>query len=165
MMLKTMSGAILGAAALLVPGAAFAQTALPENPPPSQDAGWHNRQSLAIASLKASDGWQPLPGNGRWRRVKGDGSGRHPLVTDTVRINYVGSFIDGVVFDKSDEPAEFPLNKLIKGWQLAVPMAGVGDTIEIALPADLAYGAKGKSIIPANATLLFTIELVGIVKP
>jgi FKBP-type peptidyl-prolyl cis-trans isomerase len=161
MMIRTM----LCALALMVPGAAFAQTELPENPPPSQDSGWHNRQSLAIASLKASDGWQPLPGNGRWRRVKGDGSGPHPKVTDTVRINYIGSFIDGVVFDKSDAPVEFPLGKLIKGWQLAVPMAGVGDTIEIALPADLAYGAKGKSIIPANATLLFTIEVLGIVAP
>ena len=154
----------IGALALLVPGVAFAQTELPENPPPSQDAAWHNRQMAALSSLKASDGWQPLPGNGRWRRVKGDGSGAHPAVTDTVRINYSGSFIDGMVFDKSDAPVEFPLNKLIKGWQLAVPMAGVGDTIEIALPADLAYGAKGKSIIPANATLFFTIELLGIVE-
>ena len=133
-------------------------------PPASQDAAWHNRQSLAIAQLKASDGWQPLPGNGRWRRVKGDGSGAHPTVNDTVRINYSGSFIDGAVFDKSDAPVEFPLTRLIKGWQIAVPMAGVGDTIEIALPSDLAYGPNGKGPIPGNATLFFTIEVLGIVK-
>jgi FKBP-type peptidyl-prolyl cis-trans isomerase FkpA len=133
-------------------------------PPASQDAAWHNRQSAAISSLKASDGWQPLPGNGRWRRAKGDGSGAHPAVTDTVRINYVGSFVGGEVFDKSEAPVEFPLQRLIKGWQLAVPMAGVGDTIEIALSSDLAYGPKGKGPIPGNATLFFTIELLGIVR-
>lgn len=154
---------VLGALALAFPiGWMVTQQ---DAPPASQDTAWHNKQSLAIAQLKASDGWQPLAGGGRWRRVKGDGSGAHPAVTDTVRLNYSGSFIDGSVFDKSDEPVEFPLNKLIKGWQIAVPMAGVGDTIEIALPSDLAYGPKGKGPIPGNATLLFTIEVLGIVKP
>jgi FKBP-type peptidyl-prolyl cis-trans isomerase len=153
---------LLGALALALPTGWMLMRQ--DAPPASQDAAWHNKQMLAIAQLKASDGWRPLPGGGRWRRTKGDGSGAHPLVTDTVRINYVGSFVGGEVFDKSDEPAEFPLNKLIKGWQIAVPLAGVGDTIEIALPSDLAYGPKGKSIIPANATLFFTIEILGIVK-
>ena len=155
---------LLAAAALLAPVAAFAQDA-PETVVTPQDSAWHNRQSAAIAALKASDGWQVLPGNGRWRRVAGDGSGRHPTVADTVRINYRGTFIDGTQFDASDAPVEFPLGRLIKGWQLAVPMAGVGDTIEIALPADLAYGPKGKYTIPGNATLMFRIELLAIVAP
>lgn len=153
---------LMGAAALAVSGAAMAQDAPPAS---AQDTAWHNRQMLALAALKQSDGWRPLEGNIRWRRMSGDGSGAHPAVTDTVRINYAGTFIDGTEFDSSwtrGEPATFPLNRLIKGWQVAVPKAGVGDTIEIAIPADMAYGPIGKGPIPGDATLFFKIELLGI---
>jgi FKBP-type peptidyl-prolyl cis-trans isomerase len=153
----------LVAFAAIVPTAALAQDE-PDAVTP-QDAAWHNRQQLAISSLKAADGWAPLPGNGRWRRVKGDGSGRRPVVTDTVTLHYAGTLIDGTEFDSSfkrGEPATFPLNRLVKGWQVAVPMAGVGDTIEIAIPADMAYGPAGRGPIPGNATLLFTIQLIDI---
>jgi FKBP-type peptidyl-prolyl cis-trans isomerase FkpA len=131
----------------------------------SQDAAWHNRQSLALAQLKASDGWQSLPGGLRWRRIKGDGTGKHPAVQDVVTIHYAGSLVDGTEFDSSygrGEPATFPLGALIPAWQMAVPMMGVGDTIEIASPSDLAYGPAGKGPIPGGATLLFKIELLGI---
>jgi FKBP-type peptidyl-prolyl cis-trans isomerase FkpA len=132
---------------------------------PSQDSAWHNRQMLALAQLKASDGWQSLPGNLRWRRIKGDGRGKHPTVQDVVKIHYAGTLIDGTEFDSSwarGEPASFPLGALIPAWQLAVPVMGVGDTIEIASPSDLAYGPIGKGPIPGGATLLFKIELLGI---
>jgi FKBP-type peptidyl-prolyl cis-trans isomerase len=129
-----------------------------------QDAAWHNRQVLAVVGLKAADGWSILPGDVRWRRTAGNGSGKHPAVSDTVKIHYTGKFIDGTTFDTSvgGEPAVFPLGRLIKAWQLAVPMAGVGDTIEIAVPADMAYGPVGRGPIPGNATLIFTIQLLGI---
>jgi FKBP-type peptidyl-prolyl cis-trans isomerase len=136
-----------------------------DRPAPSQDSAWLNKQMLAIASLKPADGWQPLPGGGRWRRIAGPGTGKHPTAADTVTINYEGKLIDGTKFDSSwdrGEPATFPLDALIEGWQIAVPKAGVGDTIEIALPADLAYGPEGKGEIPGGATLMFKIELLGI---
>jgi FKBP-type peptidyl-prolyl cis-trans isomerase FkpA len=132
---------------------------------PQQDAGWFNRQQLALAELKAADGWRPLEGGLMWRRVKGDGTGAHPAVTDVVRLHYAGKLVDGTEFDSSygrGEPATFPLNRLIPAWQIAVPQMGVGDTIEIAAPAALAYGPEGKGPIPGGATLLFTIELLGI---
>jgi FKBP-type peptidyl-prolyl cis-trans isomerase len=132
---------------------------------PSQDAAWHNQQMLALATLKPSDGWQSLPGGLRWRRIKGDGSGKHPSVQDIVKIHYAGTLIDGTEFDSSytrGEPASFPLAALIPAWQMAVPQMGVGDTIEIASPSDLAYGPVGKGPIPGGATLLFKIELLGI---
>jgi FKBP-type peptidyl-prolyl cis-trans isomerase len=59
-------------------------------------------------------------------------------------------------------PEAFPLNRLVKAWQMAIPEMGVGDTIEIAAPADLAYGPRGKGPIPGGATLLFTVQLLGI---
>jgi len=132
---------------------------------PAQDAGWFNRQQLAIASLKAADGWRPLQGGLMWRRIKGDGRGPHPAVTDTVRLHYAGTLVDGTEFDSSyarGEPAVFPLDRLIPAWQIAVPQMGVGDTIEIAAPSTLAYGPTGKGPIPGGATLMFRIELLGI---
>lgn len=133
---------------------------------PSQDAAWHNRQSLALAERQASDGWGYLEGGVLWRRVEGDGIGPRPTVDDTVTLHYVGTLVDGTEFDSSvrrGQPATFPLRGLIRAWQLAVPMMAVGDTIEIAVPADMAYGPIGRGPIPGNATLLFRIELLEIV--
>jgi FKBP-type peptidyl-prolyl cis-trans isomerase FkpA len=154
----------LAAVALLgTSGVAMAQ----DDPAPAvtpQDSAWHNRQMLAVVGLKAADGWIALPGNMRMRRTVGNGSGKHPTVADTVKIHYTGKFIDGTIFDTSvgGEPAVFPLGRLIKAWQLALPMVGVGDTIEIAVPADMAYGPVGRGPIPGDATLMFTIQLLGI---
>lgn len=153
-------------AALALAGSSSAAMAQDEPAPAvtPQDSAWHNRQVLAVVGLKAADGWSILPGDVRWRRIAGDGSGKHPAVSDTVKIHYTGKFIDGSTFDTSvgGEPAVFPLGRLIKAWQLAVPMAGVGDTIEIAVPADMAYGPVGRGPIPGDATLMFTIQLLGI---
>ncbi len=131
-----------------------------------QDAAWLNKQQAALAALKAEDGWQWMEGGLMWRRVKGDGTGEHPTVRDTVRIHYRGTLTDGTEFDSSyasGRPATFPLRGLIPAWQMAVPQAGVGDTIEIAVPADMGYGPRGAGPIPGGATLFFTIELLGIV--
>ena len=93
------------------------------------------------------------------------GSGASPKKTDSVTVHYKGTLIDGTEFDSSyrrNEPATFPLRGLIRAWQLAVPMMGIGDTIEIAAPATLAYGPVGRGPIPGGATLLFRIELLDI---
>ncbi len=149
------------AAALLVaPAALTAQDA-----PPSHDEAWHNRQQAALAALQPSDGWQVLPGGLKWRRIAGDGSGPRPTVEDTVTVHYAGTFLDGTGFDSSydrGEPASFPLGRLVKAWQLAIPQMGVGDTIELYAPADLAYGPQGRGPVPGNATLIFKVELIGI---
>ncbi len=132
---------------------------------PSQDAAWHNAQQLALASRQASDGWHWMDGGLLWRRVSGDGSGERPTINDTVTLHYAGTLVDGTEFDSSysrNEPATFPLRALIRAWQMAVPHMAVGDTIEIAAPAMLAYGPVGRGPIPGGATLLFKIELLGI---
>ncbi|WP_338446862.1 FKBP-type peptidyl-prolyl cis-trans isomerase [Pelagerythrobacter marensis] len=158
--------AALAAAAMAV--ALFALVpALAQDPAPdrSRDTAWHNEQQAALARLKPEDGWRTLEGGLRIRRVKGDGIGPRPTVEDRVTIHYAGTLTDGTTFDSSwdrGEPASFPLARLIPAWQMAVPQMAVGDTIEIAVPADLAYGAGGKRSIPGNATLLFTIELIAI---
>ena len=132
---------------------------------PAQDAAYQNAQQAALASRQASDGWQSMPGGLLWRRVAGDGSGQHPTAQDTVRVHYEGTFIDGTKFDSSydrGQPISFPLTGVIPAWTMAVPMMGIGDTIEIASPSTLAYGPAGRGPIPGGATLLFKIELLGI---
>lgn len=156
---SAMLAAVLIAA---VPASASAQetAAVPE-----RGAAWYNAQFLALAT-RAAEGWYALPGGALWRRVKGDGTGAHPTPADTVRVHYEGTLVDGTKFDSSfdrGQPATFPLRGLIPAWTLAIPQAGVGDTIEIAAPADLAYGQRGVGPIPAGATLLFKVELLEVV--
>jgi len=150
---------LLGASALA--SSANAQQA-PEDV--SQSSAWHNAQQAALAQ-RAAEGWYALEGGLLWRRVAGDGTGARPTARDTVTVHYAGTFVDGRGFDSSydrGEPATFPLAGLVRAWQLAIPQMGVGDTIEIAAPATLAYGPVGRGPIPGGATLLFTIELLAI---
>ena len=154
----------LALAFLLLPAVAGAQDA-PADTAPVYDEAWHNRQQAALSALLPADGWQVLPGGLKWRRIAGDGNGPRPTLADTVTVHYAGTFIDGTGFDSSyerGEPATFPLGRLVKAWQLAIPEMGVGDTIELYAPADLAYGPQGKGPIPGNATLIFKVELIAI---
>lgn len=147
-------------------GNTFASAPEPDAPKDlSQDATFQNQQMLALAKLRWQDGWRILPGGIRIRPISGDGSGQHPTTSDVIRLNYEGRLADGTVFDSSfarGEPEVFPLNRLVRGWQMAVPQMGVGDTAEIAIPAEYAYGPRGKGPIPGGATLFFKIELLGI---
>jgi len=96
------------------------------------------------------------------------GNGPSPKVTDKVKVHYAGRLLDGKEFDSSikrGEPAEFPLNGVIKGWTEVLQLMKVGDKWEVYVPSDLGYGDQGsQGVIPPGATLIFTIELLGIVK-
>jgi FKBP-type peptidyl-prolyl cis-trans isomerase FkpA len=152
------------AALAALPGAAALAQAGPAAP--VHDADWHNAQMLYLLNLKAADGWHQTGTGLRYRRIREGAAGApHPTPTDTVTIHYAGRFIDGTEFDSSiarGEPATFPLPRLIQGWQEGVPLMAVGETFEFAIPYSLAYGPKGKGPIPGGATLLFTIQLIGI---
>lgn len=129
------------------------------------DIAWHTAQQNYLLGLSHTDGWRFMDGGLRWRWTQYNGSQQKPSVADTVTVHYEGKLIDGSVFDSSytrGEPATFPLGRLIKGWQMAIPEMGVGEVIEVAIPAELAYGPIGKGPIPGNATLVFKVELVGI---
>lgn len=155
---------MLPLAALLLPVAASAQE------PAAPDAAWHNAQMLALLELRAEDGWRTTESGLRYRRVRGGEPGAaSPSPDDTVTIHYVGTFIDGREFDSSwsrNEPAEFPLNRVIKGWTEGVGLMREGETFEFVIPASLGYGDRwvGGDDLPPNSTLLFTVELLE-VKP
>jgi FKBP-type peptidyl-prolyl cis-trans isomerase FklB len=101
-------------------------------------------------------------------KVNSEGKGESPKATDTVKVNYKGTLLDGTEFDSSykrGKPAEFPVNGVIKGWTEALQMMKPGAKYELWIPADLAYGDRGAGDkIGPNSTLHFEVELLEIVK-
>jgi FKBP-type peptidyl-prolyl cis-trans isomerase FkpA len=94
------------------------------------------------------------------------GTGPKPLVTDTVKVDYVGTLIDGTTFDSSIErkqPAVFPLNGVIPGWAEGIQLMTVGSKYRLFIPSKLAYGENGTSgRIGPNETLIFDVDLLSI---
>ncbi|MCH6259384.1 FKBP-type peptidyl-prolyl cis-trans isomerase [Puniceicoccaceae bacterium K14] len=96
--------------------------------------------------------------------VKGD-SEQSPVATDSVKVHYHGTLTDGTVFDSSvnrGEPISFPLNGVIKGWTEGLQLMSIGDKFRFHIPSELGYGARATGSIPANSTLIFDVELLGI---
>ncbi|WP_372737491.1 FKBP-type peptidyl-prolyl cis-trans isomerase [Neptunomonas sp.] len=92
------------------------------------------------------------------------GTGKQPTVTDTVKVHYRGTLIDGTEFDSSyarDEPVSFPLNGVIPGWTEGLQLMKEGGKAKLAIPAELAYGPGGMgNAIGPNSALLFEVELL-----
>ena len=94
------------------------------------------------------------------------GTGNSPAPTDNVKVNYRGTFIDGTEFDSSykrNEPATFPLNRVIKCWTEGLQKMKVGGKSRLVCPSALAYGDAGRPSIPGGSTLVFDVELLDIV--
>lgn len=98
--------------------------------------------------------------------VLAEGKGRKPKATDKVQCHYHGTLIDGQVFDSSIQrgtPAVFGVNQVIPGWVEALQLMPEGSRWKLYIPSDLAYGEQGAGgSIPANATLIFEVELIKI---
>ena len=113
--------------------------------PPLDDKGWKKQPSgLEIWDVKEGTGEAIKPG-------------------ETVTVHYTGWLTDGTIFDSSKkrgQPATFPLNRVIKGWQEGIPGLKPGGIRRLKIPANLGYGASGAGdVIPANATLIFEVEM------
>ncbi len=113
-------------------------------------------------------GARRLPSGLVFREIRA-GNGPQPRESDTVRVNYRGTLIDGTEFDSSyganglGQPVEFPLNGVIRCWTEGVALMHVGGKAKLVCPSDIAYGDRGQRGIPPGATLTFEVELVGIV--
>ncbi len=97
-----------------------------------------------------------------------EGTGASPSASDTVKVHYRGTLMDGTEFDSSykrGQPAEFPLNRVIKCWTEGVQRMKVGGKAKLVCPPAIAYGERGApGAVPPNATLNFEVELLGISK-
>lgn len=118
-----------------------------------------------LAENKKKPGIVTLP-DGLQYKILVSGTGPSPKATDKVKVNYKGTLIDGKVFDSSyerNQPAEFPLNQVIKGWTESLQLMHVGDKWELYIPSELGYGENGAGkMIGPNSVLVFEVELLEI---
>ena len=94
------------------------------------------------------------------------GTGASPTASDTVKVQYRGTLVNGTEFDSSyrrNAPAQFPVSGVIPCWKEGVQKMKVGGKSVLVCPATLAYGDRGNAAIPGGATLIFEVELLEIV--
>lgn len=115
---------------------------------------------------KKKEGIVTLPSGLQYKVIKA-GTGAVPKASDTVKTHYRGTLVNGTEFDSSykrNEPAEFPVGGVIKGWTEALQLMKTGSKWQLYIPSELAYGETGAGAdIPPNAVLTFDIELLEIV--
>jgi FKBP-type peptidyl-prolyl cis-trans isomerase FklB len=121
-----------------------------------------------LAANKTKQGVTALPSGLQYQVIR-SGNGASPKATDTVKVHYEGTLLDGKVFDSSvqrNEPAVFPVRGVIPGWTEALQLMKVGDKWKLFIPSELAYGARGAGgDIGPHAVLVFEVELLGIEAP
>lgn len=99
--------------------------------------------------------------------VMKEGKGKKPSLKDKVTVHYTGTLVTGAKFDSSHDrgqPAEFPLNGIIKGWQEALQLMPEGSVYKLYIPPELAYGAQAQPGIPPFSVLVFDVELLKVNK-
>ncbi|MFL5275690.1 MAG: FKBP-type peptidyl-prolyl cis-trans isomerase [Myxococcales bacterium] len=131
----------------------------------AKTAGPNKEKGKAFADKLAKEpGAEKFP-SGLVKKTVKPGNGPMPKETDKVKVNYEGKLVDGTVFDSSykrGQPAEFPLNGVIKCWTEGVSKMKVGEEAQLVCPSDIAYGDMGRPSIPPGSTLVFKVELLEI---
>lgn len=129
------------------------------------------REKAASQAYLAKASAQPgavKTGSGLVYRELRPGTGPSPVATDTVKVNYRGTLVNGTEFDSSysrNEPAQFALNGVIPCWTEGLQKMKVGGKAELVCPSSIAYGDGGRPGIPGGAALTFEVELLDIVRP
>ncbi len=118
-----------------------------------------------LKANKSKEGIKVLA-SGLQYKVTKQGVGRTPKATDTVVVHYKGTLLDGTEFDSSykrNQPAEFKVTQVIKGWTEALQKMNVGSKWTLYIPPNLAYGTQGAGrLIGPNQALIFDVELIRI---
>ena len=130
-------------------------------------AALENKQKGAeyLAANRVLEGVETTE-SGLQYKVLQQGTGQqHPKATDTVKVHYHGTLLDGSVFDSSverGEPIEFSLHQAIKGWTEGLQLMVVGEKTRLFIPSELAYGDRAAGTIGPGSTLIFDVELLEI---
>jgi FKBP-type peptidyl-prolyl cis-trans isomerase FkpA len=144
-------------------------TAVETSPSPPPQIVWRAAQDAFLNENIKQNGWaQAAEGLQYSIEKKASDDAPMPAPGSRVTVHYEGKLIDGNVFDSSysrGEPATFPLNGVIQGWQIGVSMMRQGEIWQFAIPAALAYGERGTGPIPPGSTLLFKVELLEVETP
>ncbi|HSH39538.1 MAG TPA: FKBP-type peptidyl-prolyl cis-trans isomerase [Chthoniobacterales bacterium] len=146
---------------------AYSKTMMEKQSAIAKEAGAKNAAAgeKFLAENKGKEGVKTTASGLQYKVVK-EGNGPTPKEADTVETHYRGTLLDGTEFDSSyarNEPATFPVNRVIKGWTEALQMMKVGSKYQLFIPANLAYGERGAGQeIGPNSTLVFDVELLGI---
>ena len=131
-----------------------------------QSADKNKTEGTAFLAKNKSKSGVKTTASGLQYEVEKEGTGPKPKATDTVKVNYLGTKIDGTKFDSSydrGQPATFPLNRVIPCWTQGVQRMKVGGKAQLVCPPAIAYGERGAgTTIPPNATLRFEVELLEI---
>jgi FKBP-type peptidyl-prolyl cis-trans isomerase len=134
----------------------------------SKDRAEKNKKDGAtfLAENKKKEGVKVTP-SGLQYKVLTEGSGPSPKATDSVKIQYRGTLIDGTEFDSSLKRKVtwniVPVTGVILGWTEAFQMMKVGSKWQLFVPADLGYRDRGAGReVPPNATLIYEVELLSI---
>lgn len=99
--------------------------------------------------------------SGLYYVIDQQGTGAECNSNSDVHVAYTGYYLDGIIFDGSDQQGiTFNLGGVIEGWRLGIPYFREGGTGKLLIPSGLAYGTSGKGDIPANAVLVFDINLI-----
>lgn len=97
------------------------------------------------------------------------GQGKNAGPTDSVKVQYTGTLIDGTEFDSTvsrGEAAEFQVDQVIKGWSEALQLMNPGAKLRLVIPSELAYGEGGAApMIEPNSVLVFDVEMISIGEP
>jgi FKBP-type peptidyl-prolyl cis-trans isomerase FklB len=133
----------------------------------SKTAGAENSKAGEefLAANAKKEGVKSTASGLQYKTLK-SGTGKSPKASDSVKVHYTGTLIDGTVFDSSverNEPATFGVDQVIPGWTEVLQLMKEGDKWQVFIPSKLAYGERGAGPdIGPNSTLIFDVELLSI---
>ncbi|MFK8082589.1 MAG: FKBP-type peptidyl-prolyl cis-trans isomerase [Granulosicoccus sp.] len=120
---------------------------------------------IFLAENRKAEGVQSTASGLQYKVLETGTGSVHPTATDSVKVHYHGTLIDGTVFDSSvdrGEPISFGLNQVIPGWTEGLQLMVEGEKTRLFIPSELAYGTRAAGKIKPGSTLIFDVELIGI---
>jgi FKBP-type peptidyl-prolyl cis-trans isomerase FkpA len=120
-------------------------------------------EEVAIQTYATNNGISAVKhSSGLYYQILNEGTGARPTLSSVVGITYTGKTTNNVIFDQSATQKDWPLDRLIAGWQIGLPLIKEGGSIILLVPSALAYGCEASPAIPSNSILVFNINLLDV---